>query len=115
MASYAQQCKPATVDLFKSTKSAFSEFVNILHKWIGYPELLALQKIDAVRQISDAVSRKSTDTVVAADISPAPYAVHGISVAEIGYAVRSQSWVPGQLHLNLSWNHYIILLSLQTE
>ena len=80
----------------------------------GYPELLARQKIDALRQISDAVSRKSTDTVVAADISPAPYAVHGISVAEIGYAVRSQFWKPGQLHPNLSWTHYRTLLRVDT-
>ena len=76
----------------------------------GYPELLARQKIDAARQISDAVPRKSPDTGAAVDIPSASHAVHGISVAEIGYAVRSQSWIPGQLHPNLSWTHYRTLL-----
>lgn len=30
--------------------------------------------------------------------------------AAIGYAVRSQSWFPGQIHPNLSWTHYRTLL-----
>jgi len=76
----------------------------------GYPELLVRQKIDAVRQISDAVPRKSSDTGAAEDIPPTPRAVHGVSVTEIGYAVRSQFWKPGQLHPNLSWTHYRTLL-----
>jgi len=32
------------------------------------------------------------------------------SVGVIGYAVRSQSWSPGQLHPSLSWTHYRTLL-----
>ena len=72
----------------------------------GYPELLARQKIDAVRQISDAMPRKSVDTGSAEDIPPTPHAVDGISVAEIGYAVRSQFWKPGQLHPNLKHGQY---------
>jgi predicted nuclease of restriction endonuclease-like (RecB) superfamily len=31
-------------------------------------------------------------------------------VVPIGYAARSQSWKPGQLHPNLSWTHYRTLL-----
>ena len=80
----------------------------------GYPELLARQKIDAVRQISDTVPRKPTDTGADADIALTAHSGHGISVAEIGYAVRSQFWKPGQLHPNLSWTHYRTLLRVDT-
>jgi predicted nuclease of restriction endonuclease-like (RecB) superfamily len=45
--------------------------------------------------ISHAMSRKT----VAGDAS-----------AIIGYARRSESWAPGQLHPNLSWTHYRTLL-----
>ncbi len=31
----------------------------------------------------------------------------------IGYAVRSQSWQPGQFHPNLSWTHYRTLLRVE--
>ena len=76
----------------------------------GYPELLTHQKIDALRQISDAVPCKSANTGVTSEIAPPPDAMHGTSVAEIGYALRSQSWEPGQLNPNLSWTHYRTLL-----
>jgi hypothetical protein len=48
----------------------------------------------ALRDKSDAARRKSSLT--------AP--------TEIGYALRSESWKPGQLHPNLSWTHYRTLL-----
>jgi hypothetical protein len=32
------------------------------------------------------------------------------TVLEIPYALRSESWQPGQLHPNLSWTHYRTLL-----
>ncbi len=76
----------------------------------GYPELLARQKFDALRQISDAVPRKSTGTGTFAAFPSKTRTVHSCSVAEIGYAVRSQSWKPGQLHPTLSWTHYRTLL-----
>src|SRR5437016_9774123 len=48
----------------------------------------------ALRVKSDAARRKSSLT--------AP--------TEIGYALRSEFWKPGQLHPNLSWTHYRTLL-----
>jgi len=51
----------------------------------------------AVRGKSDALSRKLI-------LPPMP------PFGEIGYALRSQSWKPGQLHPNLSWTHYRTLL-----
>ena len=53
-----------------------------------------LEEGRALRAKSDAVRRKSSLT--------AP--------TEIGYALRSESWKPGQLHPNLSWTHYRTLL-----
>jgi predicted nuclease of restriction endonuclease-like (RecB) superfamily len=35
--------------------------------------------------------------------------------AAIGYAPRSQSWQPGQLHSNLSWTHYRTLLRVDNS
>lgn len=66
----------------KSTSGSSKEFAEIHH---------------AVRGKSDALSRKLT-------LPPM------LSFGEIGYALRSQSWKPGQLHPNLSWTHYRTLL-----
>ena len=63
----------------------------------GYPRLVDL-KFDAVRQISDALPRKSMPT--------APGDAH----PPIRHAVRIESWAPGQLHPNLSWTHFRTLL-----
>jgi len=52
--------------------------------------------VDAVRQLFGAPEISN--------------AVRADSGASIGYAVRSQSWTPGQLHPNLSWTHYRTLL-----
>ena len=39
------------------------------------------------------------------------HAVRGeMELVEKGHALRSQSWVPGMLHPNLSWTHYRTLL-----
>jgi predicted nuclease of restriction endonuclease-like (RecB) superfamily len=35
------------------------------------------------------------------------------TINEIGHALRSQSWQPGQLHPNLSWTHYRTLLRVE--
>jgi len=57
------------------------------------PEIL-----DAPGQISDEPPRNS--------ISKTPEDAQ----PPIGHAVRDESWVPGQLHPNLSWTHYRTLL-----
>lgn len=50
-----------------------------------------------VNQKSDALRRKSSKPLSHSDL-------------EIPYALRSESWQPGQLHANLSWTHYRRLL-----
>jgi len=37
-----------------------------------------------------------------------------LNAIEIGYALRSQSWLPGRLHPDLSWTHYRTLLRVET-
>jgi predicted nuclease of restriction endonuclease-like (RecB) superfamily len=63
---------------------------------------------------SEAVRRKSEITPTQGK-QPNQHALRVDSAAvvtlpEIGYAVRSESWHPGQLHPNLSWTHYRTLL-----
>ena len=55
-----------------------------------------------VSVISDAARRKF----------PSEKTLPGLS---IGYAPRSESWRPGQLHPNLSWTHYRTLLRVDKE
>jgi len=99
---------PNFIDKFPIRHALRGEFITgktktstIHHALRG--ELLAqgrseeLEKGHALRTKSDAVRRKSSLT--------AP--------TEIGYALRSQSWKPGQLHPNLSWTHYRTLLRVE--
>jgi predicted nuclease of restriction endonuclease-like (RecB) superfamily len=60
-------------------------------------------------QISHAPRGESATAKSASQLNIS-HAVRGESALGIGYAVRSQSWVPGQLHPNLSWTHYRTLL-----
>ncbi len=76
----------------------------------GFPELLAGKKVDALRQISDAAPRKSSQIGSDKDAAPISNAARAELATEIGYAARSQSWKPGHLHPNLSWTHYRMLL-----
>ncbi len=80
---------------------------------IGYAPRIQSAKVEALRQISDTARRKSP---VLADHGKRPSIaneVHAFSIAEIGYAVRSESWTPGQLNPNLSWTHYRTLLRVE--
>jgi predicted nuclease of restriction endonuclease-like (RecB) superfamily len=56
-----------------------------------YPVLIDIQKSNAVRSIF---------TITASE---------GLAI-EKGYALRSETWQPGQLHPNLSWTHYRTLM-----
>lgn len=75
-----------------------------------YPKFLSGTKFDAARQIS------RTPTIVDAlrQISGGSQ-ISGTTLkpAAKGYAVSSQSWQPGQLHLNLAWTHYRTLLRVE--
>jgi predicted nuclease of restriction endonuclease-like (RecB) superfamily len=77
-----------------------------------YPALIpdAVRRISGVSEKSDALRRISRNTEKASQVSNSiPFA----SVAEIGHAVRGQSWKTGQMHPSLSWTHYRRLLRVQ--
>jgi hypothetical protein len=82
---------------------------KILHamrgKFIEFPgeeKLHALRGKWDIADIPDAVPRNLSAPAAHSDI-------------ESGYAPRSQSWQPGQLHPNLSWTHYGGLLEFREE
>ncbi len=63
--------------------------------FLEYPNLLIGKKSDAVR-------RKSSSLLPEINL-------------EFRYALRGESWHPGQLHANLSWTHYRRLLHVNKE
>ncbi len=84
----------------------------------GYPALIG-QKVDALRQLSSTT--KDSNTTSSALIASIGYALRiqsgtrlgnreGDSLAPTPCASRKESWIPGQLHPNLSWTHYRTLL-----
>lgn len=88
--------------------------------YLDYSRLLAFERSDALRRISDdrpisdAVRRKSGITSSAED-QPILHASRGESSAvsmlpAILHATRAESWHPGILHPNFSWTHYRTLL-----
>ncbi len=72
--------------------------------YLEYPVLLGESKSNALRSISgDAAGRKKISNAPRSKLPP-------IALADdIQYALRVQSWQPGQLNPSLSWTHYRIL------
>ena len=74
--------------------------------FLEYNSLLESEKSDALRRIStttdisDAVRRKSMESIT-------------VLSSQKQHAPRGESWQPGQLHLNLSWTHYRTLLRVE--
>jgi predicted nuclease of restriction endonuclease-like (RecB) superfamily len=74
--------------------------------FLKYNSLLGSEKSDALRRIStttdisDAVRRKSMESIT-------------VLSSQKQHAPRGESWQPGQLHLNLSWIHYRTLLRVE--
>ena len=64
---------------------------------LGSEKSDALRRISAKADISEAVRRKSMDSI-SVQLPPRTHAAH------------RKSWQPGQLHPNLSWTHYRALL-----
>ena len=77
-----------------------------------YPAFIpdAVRRISVVSEKSDTLRRISCGTGKAEQTSQRSNASASESVAEIGHAVRAQSWKTGQMHPNLSWTHYRRLL-----
>ena len=78
--------------------------------YLTYPLLLGDPKIRyAVRSESltnTEIAQKRVSNAVRVKLS----VLSAPPFLEIGHAVRSESWHPGQLHPNLSWTHYRTLL-----
>ena len=70
----------------------------------------------SVRKISNALRSKSAKPPGGHKQHPqAPVSGSPIPpLLEIHHAVRSESWQPGQLHPNLSWTHYRILMRVES-
>ena len=92
----------AVLPLLSITGPFFGDFPRTAWKIIA--KVRSRQKnIHALRGKSDAPDF--------ADATPRKLAASAVApVLEIGHALRSQSWQPGQLHPNLSWTHYRTLL-----
>jgi predicted nuclease of restriction endonuclease-like (RecB) superfamily len=74
-----------------------------------YPVLIDIQKSNAVRSIFTITptGNEHIPNVLRSDSKSA--ASEGLAI-EKGYALRSETWQPGQLHPNLSWTHYRTLM-----
>ena len=79
----------------------------------GYPALIE-GKFDALRQIFESSAegvRKGHGLRDKSEAAPRKTSQEATAMlSTIGYALRGQSWSPGQLHPNLSWTHYRTLL-----
>ncbi len=77
--------------------------------YVEYPILIDIQKSNAVRSIF-TITPMGDDHIPNALRSDSKSAASEGLAREKGYALRSQSWQPGQLHPNLSWTHYRTLM-----
>ena len=83
-----------SVDNLEFFRRFFLEYNSLL----GSEKSDALRRISTAADISDAVRRKSMESITALS-------------SQKQHAPRGESWQPGQLHLNLSWTHYRTLRS----
>jgi hypothetical protein len=73
--------------------------------YVEYPLLIDIQNSNAVRSVF-TITPIGNDNIPNALRSNSKSAASEGLAREKGYAPRSQSWEPGQLHPNLSWTHY---------
>jgi len=85
-----------SVDNLEFFRRFFLEYNSLL----GSEKSDALRRISTTTDISDAVRRKSMESIT-------------VLSSQKQHAPRSESWQPGQLHLNLSWTHYRTLLRVE--
>jgi predicted nuclease of restriction endonuclease-like (RecB) superfamily len=85
-----------SVDNLEFFRRFFLEYNSLL----GSEKSDALRRISTTTDISDAVRRKSMDSIT-------------VLLSQKQHAPRGESWQPGQLHLNLSWTHYRTLLRVE--
>ncbi len=85
-----------SVDNLEFFRRFFLEYNSLL----GSEKSDALRRISTTTDISDAVRRKSIESIT-------------VLSSQKQHAPRGESWQPGQLHLNLSWTHYRTLLRVE--
>lgn len=85
-----------SVDNLEFFRRFFLEYNSLL----GSEKSDALRRISTTTDISDAVRRKSMESIT-------------FLLSQKQHAPRGESWQPGQLHLNLSWTHYRTLLRVE--
>jgi predicted nuclease of restriction endonuclease-like (RecB) superfamily len=85
-----------SVDNLEFFRRFFLEYNSLL----GSEKSDALHRISTTTDISDAVRRKSMESIT-------------VLSSQKQHAPRGESWQPGQLHLNLSWTHYRTLLRVE--
>ena len=85
-----------SVDNLEFFRRFFLEYNSLL----GSEKSDALRRISTTTDISDAVRRKSMESIT-------------VLLSQKQHAPRGESWQPGQLHLNLSWTHYRTLLRVE--
>jgi predicted nuclease of restriction endonuclease-like (RecB) superfamily len=85
-----------SVDNLEFFRRFFLEYNSLL----GSEKSDALRRISTTTDISDAVRRKSMESIT-------------VLSSQKQHAPRGESWQPGQLHLNLSWTHYRTLLRVE--
>lgn len=85
-----------SVDNLEFFRRFFLEYNSLL----GSEKSDALCRISTTTDISDAVRRKSMESIT-------------VLSSQKQHALRDESWQPGQLHLNLSWTHYRTLLRVE--
>ena len=85
-----------SVDNLEFFRRFFLEYNSLL----GSEKSDALRRISTTTDISDAVRRKSMESIT-------------VLSSQKQHTPRGESWQPGQLHLNLSWTHYRTLLRVE--
>ncbi len=77
--------------------------------YLEYPVLLDNQKSNALRSICIS-STIADDRKISNAVSTESKASKMATSNEIGHALHSEPWQPGQLNPNLSWTHYRTIL-----
>lgn len=109
--------KQLVEDLAAQLQRDFGAGYSALNLWLfrrfylEYPELVSSEILYALRKESVRGKTKRMLRPLREIPDAAPRKSPGFVIRpEILYAPRRESWQPGQLHSNLSWTHYRILL-----
>lgn len=88
-----------SVDNLESFRRFYTSYPALISEAVSRKSVNNHQRTSSIQGISEAVSRK--------------FIYEGVLTKSVSDSdINSQSWTSGQLHPNLSWTHYLILLKV---